>query len=270
MSNIPGELLDHIVDLLHSSQTPLRNCCLVSKSWVSRTRRHLFAEINFQTTKRLQSWKKTFPDHSTSPARYAKTLLIGCPQVVATAGADAGSWIASFSGVEYLALGGRDVRARGWEVTFVLFHAFSPVIKSIRVEFSSFPFPHFLNFTLSFPLLEDLAVLNCYDVPIDNGGDSDGLSTVVKLSSSPMFTGSLGLVLRGWTGLIVHRLLSQPGGIHFRKLTLAWFREEDISLTISLVERCSRTLESLNIAYNLPGTSIGNLSPHRQLTFHFH
>ena len=49
MSNLPCEILDHIVDLLHDSQTPLRNCCLVSKPWVARTRRHLFAEVEFQT-----------------------------------------------------------------------------------------------------------------------------------------------------------------------------------------------------------------------------
>jgi len=81
MSNLPCELLDHIVDLLYNSQTfgrippELRDCSLVSKSWVPRTRRHLFADIHFQTAKRLESWKKAFPDPSTSPACYAKLFV---------------------------------------------------------------------------------------------------------------------------------------------------------------------------------------------------
>jgi hypothetical protein len=99
MSNIhlPVETLDHIVDHLHDTRDALRNCCLVSKSWVPRARRHLFAEIAFRTIESLESWKKTFPDPSTSPARYAKFLFIYCPQAVT-----ADSWIRSFSGAKYL------------------------------------------------------------------------------------------------------------------------------------------------------------------------
>ena len=50
------------------------------------------------------------------------------------------------------------------------------------------------------------------------------------------------------------RLLSRPGGIRFRKLTLKWFREEDISLMTALVEGCSRTLEPFNITRDVHGT----------------
>jgi len=151
MSNLPCEMLDHIVDLLHDSQTygqvplELRNCCLVSKSWVPRTRRHLFANIYFDTAKNLESWKRTFPGPSISPACYAKRLCIGRPQVVTAEGAEAGGWIASFSSVEHLELGGQDTQARGWEVAFALFHRFSPVVKSIRMNASILPFPHLLR-----------------------------------------------------------------------------------------------------------------------------
>ena len=62
MSNhhFPPELLDYIVDLLRDSQGVLGNCCLVSKSWIPRTRRHLFENIRFDTGKREQSWKEMF------------------------------------------------------------------------------------------------------------------------------------------------------------------------------------------------------------------
>ena len=259
MSNLPHELLDHIVDLLHDNQTPLRNCCLVSKSWVARTRRHLFAEVVFQTMMSLESWKKTFPDPSTSPARYVKALSIGYPQVVTAPDAEAGRWMAAFSRVECLELGGQNLHARGWEVAFVLFHGFSPVVKSIRMKWSSLPFLRFLYLILTFPLLEDLAMINCHNEPPIDGDYSDWSSTVVQSPSSPTFTGSLELLLRGGMGLIADRLLSLPNGICFRKLTLSWFREEDVSLTVALVERCSRTLESLDISCNSCGTSTGHL-----------
>ena len=80
MSNLPCELLDHIVELLHNGGIPLGDCCLVSKSWVARTRRHLFSEVVFQTAKSLEPWKTTFPDPATSPARYTKTLPSVVPQ----------------------------------------------------------------------------------------------------------------------------------------------------------------------------------------------
>ena len=104
MSNpyLPPEILDHIVDLLRDGTPALRSCCLVSKSWIPRTRKHLFAYVAFDTVKDLQSWKDTFPDSSTSPAHYTKTLFVNCPQVVAAADAESGGWITGFSRVVQL------------------------------------------------------------------------------------------------------------------------------------------------------------------------
>jgi len=34
---LPPEILDYIVDLLHNSPNALKECCLVSKSWIPRT-----------------------------------------------------------------------------------------------------------------------------------------------------------------------------------------------------------------------------------------
>jgi hypothetical protein len=62
-----------------------------------------------------------------------------------------------------------------------------------------------------------------------------------------MFTGSLELHLLGGMKPIARRLFSLPGGIHFRKLTLTLFCEEDLLMVKALVEECSHTLESLNV-----------------------
>ena len=263
MSNFPCEVLDHIVDLLHGSQIPLRNCCLVSKSWIPRTRRHLFAEVDFSTAKSLQSWRKTFPDPSTSPARYTKHLFIGCPQEVAAADAEADGWIPSFSRVEHLRLGSWDVITDRWRATFVLLRTFSPVVKSLNAEFYYVSFWHFFDLAFSFPLLEDLAVCGHHDVPANNDGDSDGSSAIDQPSSPPVLTGTLELYSSSGMVPIIHRLLFLPSGIHFRKLIQKWFREGDIPLTMTLVQKCSHTLESLDITCNTAfRTSIGPLRPH--------
>ena len=52
MSNLPGEMLDNIVDNLRDSRPALMNCCPVSKSWVPRSQKHLFAEVRFDPAKK--------------------------------------------------------------------------------------------------------------------------------------------------------------------------------------------------------------------------
>jgi hypothetical protein len=98
---LPPELVDYIMDLLHDKPETLKQCCLVSKSWVPRIRIHLFADIRFPAPKRLQSWKEIFPDPANSPARYAKTLYVG-PYIFTVAGPEVDGWIRGFSRVEHL------------------------------------------------------------------------------------------------------------------------------------------------------------------------
>ena len=141
-----------------------------------------------------------------------------------------------------------------WKAAFFLFRGFSPFVKSLRVNNAAFPPSPLFDLILSFPLLEDLLIIDCYCTS-DNGSDSNEASTHIQPSGPPMFTGSFVLFLDGGAWPIVHRLLSLP--IRFRELTLAWFRKEDISPTMALVEKCSHTLESPDIAcYSSCGTPI--------------
>ena len=77
MSNpyLPPEILDYVVDILYDKPETLRNCCLVSKSWVPRTRKHIFAKVKLRSEEDLESWMKTFPDPSNSPAYHTHTLV---------------------------------------------------------------------------------------------------------------------------------------------------------------------------------------------------
>ena len=263
---LPAELLDDIVDLLPDSKTVLRNCCLVSKSWIPRIRNRLFAEISFVTEKDLKLWKKTFPDPSTSPARHTKTIVIANSYILRDADADGGDWLRGFSHVVHLVmklhLHNNNFSIPTSAIPLVAFHGFSPAVKSLYLSFTLLPPSHIFDLVLSFPLLEDLSVIT-FGGPSYNDDGPGGLPTAIQPQSPPMLTGTLVLFLVKGMELVTPRLLSLPGGIHFRKLTWTWFREEDLPLMMKLVEGCSRTLESLNITYNLSGTSIRHMCPHQ-------
>jgi hypothetical protein len=260
MSNLcpPSEILDCIIDLLHDQPKTLERCCLVSKSWIPRTRKHLFAEIIFHDEKRLKLWKKTFPDPSTSPAHYAKTLFVGRPQAVVAADAEPGGWIRGFSGVVNLMVGSQLLPADR-SIYLVPLHGLSPGIKSLHVTVPALPPSRIINLISSFPLLEDLVVhvttSESYGIVTDDADSPDRSLTSAQPSSSPTFTGSLALYIRGGMQPITHRLLSLQIGIHFRRLALTWSHEEDHLATTALVERCSHTLECLVIS-DLSGASI--------------
>jgi hypothetical protein len=262
---LPEEIFDHVADHLHDTTPALRNCCLVSKSWIPRTRKHLFARVGFPTAEILQSWRETFPDPSTSPGCYTKTLSVGYSEAVTAADAEAGGWIRGFSRVERLTV---ESRARypdpdELETSLVPFHGLSPVVKSLHVTVPVLPPSQAFSLILSFPLLEDLAVAIYYETSADNDGSGeDEMTTATQPSNPTIFTGTLELYLKEGMRPFARRLLTLPDGIHFRNLTLTCLREGDLSSTTALVEGCSHTLESLNITCNPLGASVQRPRPH--------
>ena len=252
--HLPAELLDHVVDHLHDTKHTLGTCCLVSKSWIPRTRIHLFASVRFDTAEKLRSWKETFPNPPTSPACYAKSLFVNCRCVTAE-DAEVGWWISGFSRVVHLEVAtSHSSDAIQLAGILPLFYGLSPAIKSLCVKAFALPSSQAFDLILSFPLLEDLSVTTHSDMFANRIGDPDGQSIIVWSPAPPM-TGSLKLLHRG-TNHITRRLSSLPGGIHFRKLILTWYHEEDVLSTNALVAGCSHTLESLHITCELPGASI--------------
>ena len=120
--NLLPEILDHIIDLLHNNPETLKKCCLISKSWVPRARKHLFADTWFHSVDNLKSWKKTFPNPAKFPACHAHALFIGCPQAVEEADGEEGGWIQTFSRVERLAMGCMDFNTS--KIPLFPFHRF--------------------------------------------------------------------------------------------------------------------------------------------------
>ena len=249
-SHLPLEILDSIIDLLYDRPEILKQCCLVSKLWVPRTRKYLFADINILTSGDLEAWKKAFPDPSRSPAHHTHTLTIACAPAIMPAGAEEDGWIQTFSSVVSLALDTSQYSGES-EISFTPFHQFSTSLRSLRVTSTLLPQSQVFDLIHSLPLLEDLA-LDGRHVWASNDDEFDGPPTVLP-STSPTFTGTLELILRqGGTG-IVRQLLDLLNGLHFRKLKLLWREEEDFRWIVQLVVACSDTLEHVDITRNLNG-----------------
>jgi len=248
---LPQETLDHIVDFLHDKPEALKTCCLASKSWIPRTRRHLFAKIEFGSPKDLKLWKNTFPDPSNSPAHHTRTMFVRCNHLVMTENTREGGLIQTFSRVARLRLvwtSNRLTTADGLEKdSLVPFHKFSSTLKSLRARFHFLPYPQIFDLVRSSHLLEDLA-LSGHNLPSINGGDFHGPQTTIPLTS-PAFTGCLDLRIRGGMGYPTRQLLDFPSGLHFRTLALSCFQEDDIRWVTDLVARCTNTLECLEIDY---------------------
>jgi len=262
MSNpdLPPEILDHTVDLLHDEPETLKQCCLVSKSWIPRTRKYLFARVELRHVEDLESWKNVFLDPANSPAHHTQSLFIGCPQFVTIADAEEGGWIRTFSRVVRLEVHTAIRNSDDRDLSLVPLHNFSPVLKSLRVDCRAIPRSHVLNLVYSLPLLEDLSIEEHGAQEVHH----DGIDP--QPSTSPPLTGTLELDVATWMEPTAGRLLSLPGGLRFRKLVLKWRDEENLRWIRALVAECSDTLECVDIRCTMISTFLPLLRWYQYLT----
>ena len=253
--HLPPEIADHIIDLLHDQPDTLRNCCLASTSFIYRARKYLFEDIGFASSPedfpKLEAWKKTFLNHKTSPAHHTRSLSVGCTEIVTDEDAKEGGWIEPFSEV---------VRLELWDGSWdgpVVNHSFHPFhvlskVKHLRLVFTTIPPLDLLKFICSFPLLEDLDVAG--RDPDAIGTDGGGTIVWPPNFQFPPLTGTL-VVRRSRLDRIAHLLLALPGGLHFRKIIWDMHHPEELEGLVAVVEKCSNTLECIDIDRPLDGKS---------------
>jgi hypothetical protein len=254
---LASELLDDIVDLLYEERYALQSCCLASKSWIPRTRKHLFANVEFHTKWDLQSWKEVFPDPPTSPAHYTKSLTVCCPIGVTMVDVE---WIKAFSSVQYLKVDStEDFDADDRRTSFIPFHGFSPALDTLHVICKAASPSRIIDFTITFPHLQTLRVSagmgsydnEGYELAIGSDDPYCPSSTIPWPPNMPAFTGTLEIDIRSGLRLIAPTLSSLPGGLRFRQLILKCRCEEraDSQWAEALVRSCSSTLESFQITH---------------------
>jgi len=264
-SHLLPEIFDYIVDHLQDDPKTLQNCCLVAKSWVPRSRKNIFTHIRFSSPKVLESWKKTFPNPSNSPAYHTRILSLSCAQVITPEDAEEGGWIRAFSNVVRLNLDGSKWDTNGSEVSLAPLHGLSPVLKTLRVISSLLPTSQIFDLICSLPLLEDLLLL-VYGAHHSDDLDVGGTPAVVRPSTSPPLTGTFEYIVFNGVEPTARRLLDLPNGLHFRYLMLQWRGEDDLPWINALVVRCSDTLQSLGLICHLSGTTAKLLCWNQYLT----
>lgn len=210
---LPQEIIDYIVDLLRNERGTLSQCCLVSKSWIPRTRKHLFGEINFTSPTDPEEWMGMFPDPSNSPARYSHCLRIRCARDPIPEATKMGGWILSLTNVVRLVIIGT-----------YLAPSLSPVLEII----------------CSLPLLKDLHITSPKIV-------DSGHSVVFQPSTSPPLTGAFYIHMSRGVGHTMRALLDLPNGVHFQKITFTACLEEDFRWMAALVEACSGSLQYIDL-----------------------
>ena len=259
-SSIPQEMLDLIVDCLRNEPTALRTCCIVSKSWVSRAQMHLFARVEFHPEESpIESWMKTFPDPSDSPAHYTRSLSIGIPSLITATNADACAWLGSFRNVVKLF-----VCKAIWDddspISLIQLHRFSPILESLSLQYLSVLPSEVLNLTFSFPSLQNLYIVSSAESELERK------RTIP--STSPKFTGTLALLTKGGIQPYVRPLLDLPGGLHFSSLMI-FCRDRDAESAADLVSRCSDTMESLLLHYDSLGVFSSAYVVGRYITYRY-
>ena len=238
---LPPEILDYIVDFLQDDTDALKQCCLVSKSWVPRARKHIFAVVMFQEEDVLKLWKETFPDPASSPSYYTHILGVGCDP----GDMEESDWIQGFPRVEQLI-----VDCEYW-TDFLSFQKLGPSLKSILMTFSYLPHSQIFDLIRSLPFLEGLALIG----EVIDTDESDGLPASV-VSSSPALTETLYILVSEGISRTLCDLLVLPGGLRFRELELAWCHEPDLPHVTEMVDACSDTLKCLDIGYEIEGTLV--------------
>lgn len=233
---LPPEIFDLIVERLCEERETLKVCCVVSKSWVPRARRHLFARVEFLNEESsVESWVKAFPDPSNSPAHHARDLSIRSLPGLVAATTIARAWIRTFCNIVSLTLetSAQDDK----QASLVPLHALFPALKSFSLNHDSISSSEILNLVCSFPSLEDLSLTST------GSGEAD---TIILPPTSPKFTGYLCLVMMGGIRYDVCRLIALPGGLHFTEIWVGCFAKDLDSIT-NLVSACCNTLESFTI-----------------------
>ena len=186
----PPEMVDLIIDHLHDQPATFKTCCVVSKSWVPRTRKQLFSHVEFHDSKSPSNYGR-------GPFRILPTLPLFVDASVVDPGAV--NWIRTFHNVEHLNFSDAS------RAVLVPFYGFSSAVRSLHLTRST---ADVFDLICSLPLLEDLTLHLLYH-------DSDEWNTP---STSPKLTGTLYLRTRSCTCKVIRRLLDLPGGLHFSKV----------------------------------------------------
>ena len=227
----PPEVFDSIIDFVHDNPEALKTCCLVSKSWVPRAQAFL-QRNQVPIPRRYRSMEERFSRSHQSPAYHTRSLSVHYVESIPSADGEEGGWLQPFSNVVRLDL--RSIAEPRSETKpkfrFIPFYGFS-LVKHLRIMYLFLP-PEVFNLICSLPLLDDLRARDRDEV-VPRPSKLPSLAGMLCIFRSPEY--------------VARRLLGLPISLRFRKFISKGCPEEDLEWVAALVERCSDTLESVEV-----------------------
>jgi len=262
MSGLPQELIDHIIDHVNDGKT-LKACSLVCNQWSPRSRKHLFAQIEF-TMGDLQRWcARTRPGPS-GPSSLIEVLTVSEYRPSSTSPsptrlrssilADAASHFQSFSALRALEV--RRWRGMNVDCALSILHSLGSSLENVTrltLEKIAIHPSTLAMFVGHFPRLDNLSI------------------PVIKIlrtleGTSDLYSGFRGEIVpthpRGKFSVSSLSVYQVPKGV-FEAITLLEPRFHQVSLAHvgyyawrdywPLVEACAESLEELHILANVIG-----------------
>ena len=250
MEHVPQELVDKFIDELKDNNQSLRACSLVSRYWVSRSRRHLFQRIVFPTADRLAKYCDMFPTNHIVHS-YVRGLAIiqwnRDPWIGRRALRCGLEHLQNFRALESLILAGiTNGSARGFDAIEALadgLRVAAPSIKTLKLVHWKVSSTTLIEFICRFPSLDTLVV-----------EDMDylvGLPGWKRPSKFPPFAGHFEFSNsngHGSAGKFLRHLSRLPLG--FREISID--AGGAVDPVVAILEKCSPVLARASLYYVYP------------------
>ena len=234
---VPQELVERMIDLLRSDIGALQACCLVNKTWVSRSRYHLFYQVEILDDTQLHYWISTFPYPVSNVAGFVRHLHIARPRML-----DVSEFsLEQFTDLEYFSLGDIPDPTTRLEVAAMANILLLPTpLRSIRLCLERIRAWDISSLFQRFHSLEDLSLL-CHVICSQRG-----IEDTITLEASPKLRGELKIITKNDLTLFAALLESLPNGMHFTRASIAIPLEQPRTIN-TLLQPLAHTLTSLSI-----------------------
>jgi len=259
MSKLPQELVDRIIDQVHDRKS-LKACCLVCSQWSVRSRKHLFARVEFADVEDLQRWcARIHPGPSGLSSLVEDLSLSECiPPVFIPSWldlydfSDAAPHLQSFSGLRVL-------KIWRWRMSTdrvsLKLHSFGSSLENVTHLVLRDVSVHPLTlamFVSHFPRLDDLSLFGIHPVMFDGTDDLHRRLRADIVQTHP--GGKLSVAHRptdrSQKGVFEAITLLEP---RFQKIVLTDIDYDEWRDYWPLVEACGGSLEELKILVGTMG-----------------
>ena len=242
---MPQEVIDEILCRLAVDSDPnsLKSCTLVSKSWATSCRRHLFHAVTF-TLRNMNRWLEAFPVPEESPAHLVRDLgfQVGGGDYAPENFLEHIPW---FTNVERVSLLAQQGRPRPLWIS--QYWRLPQSATSLTISADAIPLALILNVMARLPNLDDLSLSGMYLL-------NSPLPQVAGAHLKGRFGGSLRLAGGPADKGVMDALLEIPTGLRFTEVTIHSMRNRFLSAA-RLMEACSRAPVKLSYTASLGSKS---------------